>query len=101
MLVRVFMRKPKELHMIPNHRYEARFQFKVVLSDRGSHNRWSISFRHRRMIVSQLLWLLICRSFLLHVDLLSVVRHLTPVLFSQCSQGSFYLGVKWDKFATR
>src|SRR3954464_13708972 len=75
-LIWVLIRKPKELHMVLNHRYKARFQFKVVLFYRGSYNRWSIAFRRRRMIVFKLPCSLICRNVLLHVYLLSVVRHL-------------------------
>src|SRR4051812_15177088 len=93
--------------MVLNHRYESKFQFKVVLSYRWSNNRWSIALRNGCVIILQLSSslgcssgsLLVC-SCLLDVRPLAFLasRHLNPLLSSNVSKGSFNLRVKGQWF---
>src|SRR2546430_1522136 len=93
--------------MVLNHRYEARFQLKIVLSYRRPNDRWSIALSNGCVIILQLSSslgcssssLLVC-SCLLDVRPLAflVSRHLNPLLSSNVPKGSFNLRVKGQWF---
>src|SRR3954463_6391878 len=93
--------------MVLNHRYEARFQFKIVLRYRWPNDRWSIALSNGYVIILQLSRSLGCSSRPLFVCscLLGVrpgsflaSRHLNPLLSSNVPKGSFNLRVKGQWF---